>query len=181
MSWSDRGGALSGVRDPVIMAIRCLALKARVMSLAMQNAKLGWYLTTIVKTRLRPTASPLVSDALDRIARAAPMSHAQPLQLLALRRYLRIQNRDNRDLASLWSWTAEQVNESANMLRSEDGALGIARQLLNEAARVQRAFASAIRAILWASHRRGISLDKSCSGTGAWTADWRPSNCSTKR
>jgi hypothetical protein len=56
---------------------------------------------------------------------------------------LRLQNIENRDLASLWSWTAEQVHESLRALPSEDGALGVASRLLNEAARVQRAFASA--------------------------------------
>jgi hypothetical protein len=56
----------------------------------MRDAKLEWYLTTLVGTQLRPTAAPLVLDALERIDRAGPMSVAQPLQLLALRRYLRI-------------------------------------------------------------------------------------------
>jgi hypothetical protein len=109
----------------------------------MQNAKLGWYLNTVVTTQLRPTASPLVSDAMDRIGRAASIPHAQALQLLALRRYLRLQNRENRDLASLWSWTAAQVGESLGMLPSEDGTAGVARRVLNEAARVQQAFALA--------------------------------------
>jgi hypothetical protein len=84
-----------------------------------------------------------VRDALARIARAAPTPHAQPLELLALRRYLRLQNRENQDLASIWSWTAEQINESLNTLPSEDGMVGVPRRLLYEAARVQRAFAAA--------------------------------------
>jgi hypothetical protein len=120
-----------------------LRQQAGLLSHIMQNAKLDWYLTTIVKTQFRPTASPLVSDALDRIARTGPMPHSQPLQLLALRRYLRIQNREHRDLAALWTWTAEQTNASLNTLPNEDGAVGVARLLMNEAARVQRAFASA--------------------------------------
>lgn len=102
----------------------------------MQDAKLGWYVTTLVNTQFRPATSPLVNDALERIGRTALISHAQALQLLALRRYLRIQNRDQRDLAVIWPWTAEQVNENLNTASA-------ARRLMDEAARVQQAFAAA--------------------------------------
>lgn len=108
----------------------------------MQDEKLGWYLATIVKTQVRPSAAPLVSDALERIGTTAPLLHQQALQLLALRRYLRLQNRENRDLASIWSWTLEQVNTSLNA-SNPDGTAGLARRLMNEAGRVQRAFAAA--------------------------------------
>jgi hypothetical protein len=50
---------------------------------------------------------------------------------------LRIQNIELRDLASLWSWTSEQMEASATT------AGGLGRRLLNEATRVQAAFARA--------------------------------------
>lgn len=107
----------------------------------MQDGKLGWYINTVTSTQFRPVAGSLVSDALTKIGVGAPLLNSQPLQLLALRRYLRLQYRDGRDLASIWSWTAEQVESSLNQ-RNADGAAGIARRLLDEAARVQRAFAA---------------------------------------
>jgi hypothetical protein len=108
----------------------------------MRDGKLDWYLTTIVTTQLRPTASPLVRDALQKIGKSAPLNLAQALELLALRRYLRIQNRQHGDLASLWSWTAAQMNQNINTSPSEDGIMTSGWQLMREAARVQRAFAS---------------------------------------
>jgi hypothetical protein len=126
----------------------------------MRDAKLEWYLTTIVNTQLRPTAVPLVRDALDRIGRAALMSVAQPLQLLALRRYLRIQNRQQRDLASIWSSTAEEMNGSVNTPPSADGTMTLGWQLMSEASRVQRTFAAANQVTRWVYHRRVISNDK---------------------
>lgn len=102
----------------------------------MQDAKLGWYITTLVNTQFRPATSPLVNDALERIGRTALISHAQALQLLALRRYLRIQNRDQGDLAAIWPWTPEQVNANLNTPSA-------ARRLMDEASRVQQAFAAA--------------------------------------
>jgi hypothetical protein len=90
-----------------------------------------------VRRKLRQTAWSLVNDALERIGRAAPAGTGQGLQLLALRRYLRMQNLELKDLASIWSWTADQMRQSA---ASVDG---IGRLLMNEAARVQQAFARA--------------------------------------
>jgi hypothetical protein len=55
--------------------------------------------------------------------------------LLALRRYLRIQNVELRELATIWSLSAQQMREST--------ASGDGRRLVNEAARVQQAFARA--------------------------------------
>jgi hypothetical protein len=109
----------------------------------MRDGKIEWYLATIAKTQLRPTASPLVSDALQRIGRAAPMAYAQPLQLLARRKYLRVQNRKHKDLASIWSWTAEQTTRSINMSPSGDGIMSLGFELMNKASQVKRAFASA--------------------------------------
>jgi hypothetical protein len=110
---------------------------------AMRDAKIESYLTTIAKTQLQPAASPLVSDALQRIGRAAPMAYAQPLQLLALRKYLRVQNRKHKDLASIWSWTAEHMSQSINTAPSEDGIMSLGFELMNKASQVKRAFALA--------------------------------------
>ena len=109
----------------------------------MVDAKLGWYLETIVKTQMRPSAAPLVSDAMAQIAKAAGPSNGQELQTLALRRYLRMQNLEGKDLASIWAWTPEQVKENLEALPGEDGKETEARRLMREARAVQRSFAAA--------------------------------------
>lgn len=70
-----------------------------------------------------------VADALRRIEQAALIADKQPLRLLALRRYLRLQDRDHVDLHSIWSWTEDQVQQSLQN--------GTARDLMVEAERVQ--------------------------------------------
>jgi hypothetical protein len=109
----------------------------------MRDAKLEWYLTAIASTQFRPAAVPLVQDALKRIGKLGPMAVAQPLQLLALRRYLRAQNRQHRNLAAIWSLSADEMNRSINTQPSDDGAATLGWQLMNEASRVQRNFAAA--------------------------------------
>jgi hypothetical protein len=103
----------------------------------MRDTRLAAYVDMAGRRRLRHTAWTLVADALERIEQAAPAGSGRALALLALRRYLRIQNLELRDLASLWSWTAEQMQESATV------AGGLGRRLLDEASRVQAAFARA--------------------------------------
>jgi hypothetical protein len=68
-----------------------------------------------------------------RIEGAALMAYNQSLRLLAMRRYLRLQDGEHVDLHAIWSWSNEQVQES---LRE-----GAGRELMNAAARVQTAFA----------------------------------------
>jgi hypothetical protein len=109
----------------------------------MRDAKLEWYLAAIASTQFRPAAVPLVQDALKRIGTLGPMSVAQPLQLLALRRYLRAQNREHRNLAAIWSLSAEEMSQSINTRPTEDGASTLGYQLMSQAARVQRDFAAA--------------------------------------
>lgn len=71
------------------------------------------------------------------------MSLAQPLQLLAVRKYLRIQNQRHRDLAAIWALSADDMNRNIRTEPSEDGAATLGWQLMREAARAQREFAAA--------------------------------------
>jgi hypothetical protein len=107
---------------------------------------------------IRQAARPAVVDALGRIERAARMEHQQSLRLLALRRYLRLQDRDHVDLHAIWSWTDEQVQDS---LRE-----GTGRDLMNEAARVQAAFARCNPGYTLGCRRRGRWL-------GRFSYGWR--------
>jgi hypothetical protein len=99
----------------------------------MRDAKVEAYIRMVAGWVIRQAARPDVADALDRIERAARIQHQQSLRLLALRRYLRLQDREHVDLHSIWSWSEDQVRDS---LRE-----GAGRDLINEATRVQAAFA----------------------------------------
>lgn len=111
LSGSADSGRVACVHDPRVEAyIRMIA---------------GWV--------IRQAARPDVADVLSRIERAARIPHQQSLRLLALRRYLRLQDRDHVDLHSIWSWSEDQVRESLRQ--------GAGRDLMSEAARVQSAFA----------------------------------------
>jgi hypothetical protein len=99
----------------------------------MHDPKVEAYLTATAGWTIHQTARQDVAEALRQIEGAALMPHKQCLRLLALRRYLRLQDGDHVDLHAIWSWTDEQVQDS---LRE-----GTARDLMNEAARVQAAFA----------------------------------------
>lgn len=101
----------------------------------MRDSRLASYLTTIVGTQFRLRSTPLVRDVLLRIEKAAPTSLAQPLQLLALRKYLRIQNQRHRDLAAIWALSADDMNRNIRTAPSEDGAATLGWQLMREAAR----------------------------------------------
>lgn len=103
----------------------------------MNDSRIRGYMDLTIRRRLRHDAWALVTDALDRIERASLPGYGQALALLALRRYLRIQNLELRDLASLWSSTAAQMQETLTV----PGSLGA--RLMAEAARVQQAFARA--------------------------------------
>jgi hypothetical protein len=81
----------------------CTGSDLNVPSLIMPDAMLSSYVDLTVRRRLRQTAWSLVNDALERINRAAPTGAGQALSLLALRRYLRIQNVELRELATIWS------------------------------------------------------------------------------
>jgi hypothetical protein len=109
----------------------------------MADEKLAWYLATVVNTQLRPSAAPLVNEAMQKIGKVAPLSLAQDLQVLAVRRYLRMQNLEGKDLKTIWAWTAAEVKQSLETRPSEDGVETVGRQLMREAKKVQTAFASA--------------------------------------
>lgn len=99
----------------------------------MQDPKVEAYLTAAAGWTIHQTARQDVAEALRQIESAALMAYKQSLRLLALRRYLRLQDGDHVDLHAIWSWTDEQVQES---LRE-----GTARDLMSAAARVQATFA----------------------------------------
>lgn len=99
----------------------------------MPDPKVDAYIRMVAGWVIRQAARPGVADALARIERAARIQHQQSLRLLALRRYLRLQDRDHVDLRSIWTWSNDQVQAS---MRD-----GTGRVLMNEAARVQAAFA----------------------------------------
>jgi hypothetical protein len=99
----------------------------------MHDPKIEWYLTTIAGWSIRPSARADVAEALRQIGQAALMKYAQALRLLALRRYLRLQEIYQVDLHSIWPWTAEQARENLTA--------GPARLLMAEAGRVQATFA----------------------------------------
>lgn len=98
-----------------------------------RDAKVDAYIHMVAGWVIRQSARSEVADALARIERAATLQHQQSLRLLALRRYLRLQDRDHVDLHAIWAWSAEQVSASL--------ADGTGRDLMHEAARVQAAFA----------------------------------------
>jgi hypothetical protein len=97
------------------------------------DPKIDAYIGMVAGWVIRQAARPGVADALARIERAARIQHQQSLRVLALRRYLRLQDRDHVDLSSIWTWSNDQAQAS---LRDGSG-----RDLMNEAARVQAAFA----------------------------------------
>jgi hypothetical protein len=99
----------------------------------MHDPKVEAYLTAVAGWSIRQTAWEEVAEALRQIERAALLAHKQSLRLLAMRRYLRLQDGDHVDLHAIWTWSDEQVQDS---LRE-----GTARDLMDEAARVQAAFA----------------------------------------
>lgn len=80
-----------------------------------------------------PIAKKEVKDALDLIrARIKPTQNAQALQLLALRRYLRL---GGSTVQAHWAWTAEEARRFANQ--------GAFKLLVDEAAKVKAKFAAA--------------------------------------
>jgi hypothetical protein len=99
----------------------------------MHDPKVEAYLTALIGWSIRPTAREDVATALRQIDAAALMAYKQGLRLLAMRRYLRLQDGEQVDLHAIWSWSDEQVQAS---LRA-----GTALDLMNAAARVQATFA----------------------------------------
>jgi hypothetical protein len=57
------------------------------------DPKIEAYIRMVAGWVIRQAARPDVADALNRIERAARIQHQQSLRLLALRRYLRLQDR----------------------------------------------------------------------------------------
>ena len=99
----------------------------------MHHPRVEAYISMVAGWSIRQTAQRDVAEALSGIQREAMIEFKQALRVLALRRYLRLQERDRIDLHSIWPWSEEQVQESLR-----DGA---ARDLMNEAGRVQVTFA----------------------------------------
>jgi hypothetical protein len=101
---------------------------------AVDDPKLELYLLRTVDQSIRPNAQVQVHEALRQVARGLWPSHAQGLRLTALRRYLRFQNRDHKDIHESWAWTPTQAEQ---LIREEP-----ARTLFQRAAVVQAAFAA---------------------------------------
>jgi hypothetical protein len=97
------------------------------------DPKVEAYIGMIANWSIRIPAKQDVADALRRIERAAPIPQKQSLRLLALRRYLRMQDIKHVDLHSIWTWGDDRVRESMHH--------GAGRDLMNEARRVQDSFA----------------------------------------
>jgi hypothetical protein len=101
------------------------------MGAAPWNPKLDAYIAA--GARSIPTVSAEVREALDLIGkRMKPAEDGQALQLLALRRYLRL---GPKRVQAQWSWSADQA---AVLVRQ-----GAAKVLVDEAAKVQSTFARA--------------------------------------
>ena len=98
----------------------------------MRNPSVDAYLTATVNQVIAATARADVADALNQIGQRAHFSEAQGLQVLALRRYLRLQMR-HVDIHQRWAWTPEQARARATT--------GKAKLLMEEAAKAQVAFA----------------------------------------
>lgn len=101
----------------------------------MDDPKLEAYLLGTVNQSIRPTAQAQVQEALRQIGRGLWPSHSQALRLAALRRYLRFQNLDHKDIHDSWAWTPAQAQ---SLIKNEP-----AKTLLARAKVVQEAFAAA--------------------------------------
>jgi hypothetical protein len=80
-----------------------------------RDPKVEAYIRMIACWSIRISAKQDVADALSRIERAAPMLHQQSLRLLALRRYLRMQDIKHVDLHTIWTWGDDRVKESMRL------------------------------------------------------------------
>jgi hypothetical protein len=98
----------------------------------MGDAKLDAYMDAVISTAIRPSAQQDVRNALALIARGRWAAFAQPLQVLALRRYLRMQNREHKNLHARWAWSPAE----AQRYKGE----GLARALLAAAEIVRTRF-----------------------------------------
>jgi len=97
------------------------------------DAKLAAYMDAVISASIRPSAQMDVRKALALIPRGSWAGLAQPLQLLALRRYLRMQNREHKNIHARWAWSpAEAVQYQGR---------GLALALVNVARTVQKKFA----------------------------------------
>lgn len=63
----------------------------------------------VISAAIRPTAQQDVRKALALIPKGRWAAFAQPLQLLALRRYLRMQNREHKNIHSRWTWSPAEA------------------------------------------------------------------------
>jgi hypothetical protein len=63
----------------------------------------------VISAAIRPSAQQDVRNALALIARGRWAAFAQPLQVLALRRYLRMQNREHKNLHARWAWSPAEA------------------------------------------------------------------------
>jgi hypothetical protein len=98
----------------------------------MLNPKVEAYLSATVRQVIAATARADVEDALRQVGQAAHFARSQALRALALRRYLRMQNRQGINIHSRWAWTPEQAKELSGT--------GKAKLLMEQAAKAQEAF-----------------------------------------
>jgi hypothetical protein len=98
----------------------------------MGDAKLGAYIDAVVSAAIRPSAQQDVRNALALISKGRWAAFSQPLQLLALRRYLRMQNREHKNIHARWAWSPAE----AQRYRGE----GLAQALLAAAELVRAKF-----------------------------------------
>jgi hypothetical protein len=63
----------------------------------------------VIRAAIRPTAQVDVRKALARIQKGPWSASAQSLQLLALRRYLRMQNREHKNIHSRCAWSPTEA------------------------------------------------------------------------
>ena len=123
-------------REPVPVrpqAARWLKLASGLATVhSMDDPKLEEYILETVTRKIAALALIQVREALQLIANARP-AEPQALRLAALRRYLRFQNVENRDIHASWAWTAREAEQRSR----EEPAL----TLMTRAQAVQVAFA----------------------------------------
>lgn len=98
----------------------------------MPQSKVDSYMAKVVAQAVPLDCRQEVAKALSLID-AAHLSDGKALQLLALRRYLRMERKHAHSVHSHWAWTPEQAKALSTS--------GLAKVLMEEAAKVQKAFA----------------------------------------
>jgi hypothetical protein len=100
----------------------------------MMDSTIELYIDAVIGQSIQPDSRREVRDALRLIENLRGHVDGQALRLLALRRYLRIQDLQGKHLHAGWAWTPEQTKRLSNT--------GSAKVLMDEAAKVQHKFAA---------------------------------------